>query len=63
MGMSLFEFPADMQHSFLSDVIDDTIDDAPSNEIQLRNCRRKPLKLDPLRTTKRIEKLFRIAIQ
>lgn len=59
----LFKFPADMQDSFLSDVVDDTIDDTPANEIQLSNRRRKPLKLDPLRTTKRIEKLFRIAIQ
>ena len=63
MGMSLFEFPADMQHSFLSDVVDDTVDDAPADEVQLSNRRRKPLKLDPLRTTKRVEKLFRIAIQ
>jgi hypothetical protein len=63
MGMSLFEFPADMQHSFLSNVVNDTIDDAPANEIQLCDCRRKPLKLNPLRTTKRVEKLFRIAIQ
>ena len=61
--MSLFEFPADMQHSFLSDVVDDTVDDAPANEIQLCNRRRKSLKLDPFRTTKWIEKLFRIAIQ
>lgn len=61
--MSLFEFPADMQHSFLSDVIDDTVDDTPADEIQLGDRRRKSLKLDPLRTTKRIEKLFRIAIQ
>jgi hypothetical protein len=61
--LSLFEFPADMQHSFLGDVIDDTIDDTPANKIQLRDCRRKSLKLDPLRTTERIEKLFRIAIQ
>jgi hypothetical protein len=52
-----------MQDSFLSDVIDYAIDDAPANEIQLSNRRRKPLKLNPLRTTKRIEKLFRIAIQ
>jgi hypothetical protein len=52
-----------MQHSFLSDVIDDTIDDAPTDEIQLGNRRRKTLKLDPLRTTKRVKKLFRIAIQ
>jgi hypothetical protein len=63
MDMSLFKFPADMQDSFLSDVIDYAIDDAPANEIQLSNRRRKPLKLNPLRTTKRIEKLFRIAIQ
>ena len=61
--MSLFEFPADMQHSFLSDVIDDAVDDAPADEIQLSYRRRKSLKLDPLSTTKRIEKLFRIAIQ
>jgi hypothetical protein len=61
--MCLFKFPADTQHSFLSDVVDDAVDDAPANEIQLGNRRRKPLKLDPFRTTKRIEKLFRIAIE
>jgi hypothetical protein len=49
--------------SFLSDVIDYAIDDAPANEIQLSNRRRKPLKLNSFRTTKRVEKLFRIAIQ
>jgi hypothetical protein len=63
MGMSLFEFPADMQHSFLSDVVDDAVHNTPANEIQLGDSRRKPLKIDPLRTTKRVEKLFRIAIQ
>ena len=63
MVTCLFKFPADMQHSFLSDVVDDAIDDTPANKIQLSNRRRKPLKLNPLRTTKRIEKLFRIAIQ
>ena len=63
MGMSLFKFPADMQDSFLSNVVDDTVDNAPANEIQLCYRRRKPLKLNPLRTTKRVEKLFRIAIQ
>jgi hypothetical protein len=63
MGMSLFKFPADMQDSFLGDVVDDTVDNAPANEVQLRDCRRKSLKLDPFRTTKRVEKLFRIAIQ
>jgi hypothetical protein len=52
-----------MQDSFLSDVVDDTVDDAPANEIQLRDRRSKSMKLDPLRTAKRIEKLFRIAIQ
>jgi hypothetical protein len=63
MGTYLFKFPADMQDSFLSDVVDDTVDDAPANEIQLRDRRSKSMKLDPLRTAKRIEKLFRIAIQ
>ena len=63
MATCLFKFPADMQNSFLSDVIDDTIDDTPANEIQLCNRRRKSMKFDPLRTTKWVEKLFRIAIQ
>ena len=63
MAMCLFKFPADVQDSFLSNVIHNTIDDTPANEIQLCNRRRKSLKLDPLRTTKRVEKLFRIAIQ
>jgi hypothetical protein len=52
-----------MQDSFLGNVVDDAVDDAPANEIQLSNRRRKPLKLDPLRTTKWVEKLFRVAIQ
>jgi hypothetical protein len=52
-----------MQDSFLSDVIDYAIDDAPANEIQLSNRRRKSLKLNPLCATKRVEKLFRIAIK
>jgi hypothetical protein len=63
MDMSLFKFPADMQDSFLSDVVDYTIHYAPANEIQLSDRRRKPLKLDPLRTTKRVKELFRIAIK
>jgi hypothetical protein len=63
MDMSLFKFPADMQDSFLSDVIDYAIDDAPANEIQLSNRRRKPLKFNSFRTTKRVKKLFRIAIK
>ena len=63
MATCLFKFPADVQDSFLSDVIDDTVDYTPANEIQLCNRRSKSLKLDPLRTTKRVEKLFRIAIQ
>ena len=63
MATCLFKFPADMQHSFLSDIVDDAIDDAPANEVELCNRRRKSLKLDSFRTTKRIEKLFRIAIQ
>jgi hypothetical protein len=52
-----------MQHSFLSDVVDDAVDDTPANEIELCNRRRKSLKLDPLSTTKRVKKLFRIAIK
>jgi hypothetical protein len=52
-----------MQDSFLSDIVDDAIDDTPANEIELCNRRRKSLKLDPLSTTKRIEKLFRIAVK
>jgi hypothetical protein len=52
-----------MQDSFLSDVVDYTIHDAPTNEIQLSDRRRKPLKLDPLSPTKRVKKLFRIAIK
>ena len=63
MAMSLFKFPADMQDSFLGNVIDYTVDDTPANEIQLRNRRRKPLEFDPLCTTKRVKKLFRVAIQ
>jgi len=63
MATCLFKFPADVQDSFLSDVIDDTVDYTPANEIQLCNRCSKSLKLDPLRTTKRVEKLFRIAIQ
>jgi hypothetical protein len=63
MAMSLFKFPADMQDSFLGNVVNDTVDDTPANEIQLCNRRRKSLKLDPLCTTKWIEKLFRVAIQ
>ena len=59
----LFNFPANTQDSFLGDVVDDAVHDAPANEVQLCNGRGKTLKLDPLRTTKRIEKLFRIAIQ
>jgi hypothetical protein len=47
-----------MQDSFLGDVVNDTVDDTPANEIELSNRRRKPLKLDPLCTTKRVEKLF-----
>jgi hypothetical protein len=52
-----------MQDSFLSDVVDDAVDDAPANEIQLSNRRRKPMEIDPLRTTKRVKKLFRVAIK
>jgi hypothetical protein len=52
-----------MQDSFLSDVVDDAIDDTPTNEIELCNRRRKPLELDSFRTTKWVKKLFRIAIQ
>jgi hypothetical protein len=52
-----------MQDSFLGDVVDDAVDDTPANEIELCNRRRKPLEIDPFRTTKRVEKLFRIAIQ
>jgi hypothetical protein len=63
MDMCLFKFPADMQHSFLSDVVDDAVDYTPANEVELCNRRRKSLKLNPFRTTKRVEKLFRIAIQ
>jgi hypothetical protein len=62
MAMSLFKFPADMQDSFLGNVVNDTVDDTPANEIQLCNRRRKPLEIDPLCTTKRVKKLFRVAI-
>jgi hypothetical protein len=62
MAMSLFKFPADMQDSFLGNVVNDTVDDTPANEIQLCNRRRKSLEFDPLCTTKRIKKLFRVAI-
>ena len=58
MAMSLFEFPADMQHSFLGNVIDYTVDDTPANEIELCNRRRKPLKLYPLCTTKGSKNFF-----
>jgi hypothetical protein len=63
MAMSLFKFPADMQDSFLGNVIDYTVDDTPANEIELCNRRREPLEFDPLCTTKRVKKLFRVAIQ
>jgi hypothetical protein len=52
-----------MQDSFLSDVVNDTVDDTPANEIQLCNRRRKPLEIDPLCTTKRVKKLFRVAVK
>jgi hypothetical protein len=63
MAMSLFKFPADMQDSFLGNVVNDTVDDTPANEIQLCNRRRKSLEIDPLCTTKWIEKLFRVAVK
>jgi hypothetical protein len=44
-------------------VVDDAIHDAPANEIQLSDRRRDTHEFDPLRTTKWVEKLFRIAIQ
>jgi hypothetical protein len=49
--------------TLLVHVIDDTVDDTPANEIQLCNRRRKSLKLDPLCTTKRVKKLFRVAVK
>jgi hypothetical protein len=49
--------------TLLVHVIDDTVDDTPANEIQLSDRRRDAHKLDSLRTTKWVEKLFRIAIQ
>jgi hypothetical protein len=49
--------------TLLVHVIDDTVDDTPANEIQLCNRRRDAHEFDPFRTTKRIKKLFRIAIQ
>jgi hypothetical protein len=52
-----------MQDSFLGNVVDDTVDDTPANEIQLSNRRRKSLEVDPFSTTKRVKKLFRVAIQ
>jgi hypothetical protein len=52
-----------MQDSFLGDIVDDTIDDAPTDEIQLGDCCRQTHKLNPLSSTKWIKKLFGIAIQ
>jgi hypothetical protein len=52
-----------MQDSFLGNVVNDTVDDTPANEIQLCNRRRKPLEIDPLCTTKRVKKLFRVAVK
>jgi hypothetical protein len=51
------------QDTLLIHVVNDAIDDAPPNEIELSDRRRDAHEFDTLRTTKRIEKLFRIAIQ
>jgi hypothetical protein len=51
------------QDSFLRDVVDNTVDDAPPNEIQLSNRRRDAHEFDSFRATKWVKKLFRIAIQ
>jgi hypothetical protein len=51
------------QHFFRSHVLDDAIGDAPPNEIELGDRRCHAVKLDPLRTTKRIKELLRISIQ
>jgi hypothetical protein len=51
------------QDSFLRDVVDNTVDDAPPNEIQLSNRRRDAHEFDSFRTTKWVKKLFRIAIK
>jgi hypothetical protein len=51
------------QDSFLSDIVDNAIHDAPPNEIQLSNRRRDAHEFDSFRATKRVKKLFRIAIK
>ena len=51
------------QHFFRSHIVDDPVGDAPPDEIELGDRRRHAMKLDALRTTKRIKELLRITIQ
>ena len=51
------------QDTLVVHVVNDAIHDAPPNEVQLCNRRRDAHEFDPLRATKWVEKLFRIAIQ
>jgi hypothetical protein len=44
-------------------VLNDAVLYTPSEEVQLGTCRREPLELDALCTTKRVEELLAVAIQ
>jgi hypothetical protein len=48
---------------FCNKVLDNSICDAPADEVELGNGRGQAFKLDALRTAKRVEELFRVAIE
>ena len=58
---ALLVFPMFNRH--LLEVFDDAVLYAPPKEVQLGTCGRKPLKLDALSTTKRVEQLLAVAVQ
>jgi hypothetical protein len=48
---------------FCNKVLDNSIRDAPADEVELGNGRGQAFKLDALRTAERVEELFRVAVQ
>ena len=64
MGTIFFNFRAvSQQLLFSNEICDDSIRDAPANEIELGNGGNQTLEFDALRSTERVEKLFTVPVK
>jgi len=63
MDMRFWSLTGGLRAWHFLEIFDDAICYAPSNEVELCDCRRVAVEVYPGRSTERVEQLFRVAIK